>query len=189
MNTAAATNANGPARSDKPLSRRWATLAFAASSLATAGLAVVGGHATKLLDDTRSERRADYDRFRTASDGTDRLFRDYMTVYLRTAPVDQTGRSITPLPFDAPRIVAAREALERNVLEQNTAVEQIAMHLDKGDAKLSRHYLDQMTILADALDDPVPAQEAKRLMQADADARDTRNDVLTMLQRRADRWF
>ena len=189
MNTVAATNANGRENPDRPLSRRWATLAFVASSLATAGLAVVGGHATKLLDDTRSERRADYDRFRTVSDGTDRLFRDYMTVYLRTAPVDGAGRSIKPLPMNAPQLVAAREALERNVLDQNTALEQIAMHLDEDDAKLAYRYLDQMTTLADALDDPVPVQEAKPLMQADADARDTRNDVLALLQRRADRWF
>lgn len=189
MNTAAATNANGRENPERPLSRRWATLAFVASSIATAGLAVVGGHATKLLDDTRSERRADYDRFRTASDGTDRLFRDYMTIYLRTAPVDVAGRPTKPLPLDAPRLVAAREAFERNVLEQNTTLEQIAMHLDQDGASVAHRYLDQMTVLADRLDDPVPVQKAQPLMQANADARDTRNDVLSLLQRRADRWF
>lgn len=141
------------------------------------------------MGDTRSERKADYDRFRTASDGTDRLFRDYMTVYLRTAPVDETGQPTKPLPMNAPRLVAAREAVQRNVLEQNTALEQITMHLDEDGAKLAHRYLDQMTTLADALDDPVPVQEAKPLMQANADARNTRNDVLAMLQRRADRWF
>lgn len=189
MNSAASSQPSPAGSPAQPISRRWAVIAFVASSVFTAALTVGGGYAAQVLQSHQADRKADYERFRDLTEKMDGLVTSYMDLFLKTASIDGDGNPQKPLPIDDPKLVARRKALETNIQDQNSALEEIAIGLPRADADVASRYLDEIVAANDELRRPVAAEQASNLMRAVAKARDTRVDLLAVLQARARRFI
>lgn len=185
----AVTPPSEPAGAGKPLSRRLAIAAFVASSLATAALTVGGGYATQALEARHADRKADYDRFLGLTGKMDKSAAGFVTTYLLTAPVDADGKPRKPLPLNDLALVAQKAAIEANIQEQDTVLEEVSIGFDVRDAIVIKQYRDQLGAIYDALEHLVPAQDGQVLMQAISNAQDPRAAVIVLLKDRARRFL
>lgn len=171
----------------KPITRRWTVAAFVLSGVFTSALTVGGGYFGVVLQSQRTERQADYDQFRQLTAKTDKAVASFMEVYLTTASVGPDGRRRTPLPLTDPALAARAKVVATDLQEQDEALEQISLRFDKPEADLAARYRDELGTVFTEIDRLHPAEGGRALVQAIAKARDTRIDIMTLLQRRAHR--
>lgn len=170
----------------KSISRRWAALAFTASSIATAALTVGGGWLSHHYEQQQDKRQEDYKAFREIADKLDGLCREFMTIYLATSSFDAEGKPRTARPLNDPALRRSVDAIQTNILQQDAILERIQLVVGGRDVITVQDYRRGIVDLSVALNDLPPVEDGKGLVQGLERSRKARLAVLETLQSRAD---
>ncbi len=169
----------------KPVSRTWAALAFGVSSLVTAGLAVGGGWIGHHYEQQQDQRKDDFKSFSELADKLDPMFRNFIPIYLATAPVDAEGKPREARPLDGAPIRKQVELIQANIQQQDAVLERLEMAVLGHDIDVVKDYRRKNIELSALLDRLPPVEDGAPLMKAIERARSSRWAVLQALQKRA----
>lgn len=156
------------APSQNGLSRRAIVAAFVLSTLFTAVVTIGSNYYSNLWQQKRAERIAEVGSFLTAAQQFDFLVEKFMVPFLKGA--DDHDQ---------------REALRTNVHTQHELLETAKASLSGDQAAAAERYEEQLVRVATQLDNGQPAPLARDLIQAIADARNAKVDIVYQVRKSA----